>query len=105
MQTPYVYPQENGNRTSVRWLTLLDDSGRGLRIEGDPLIDVTLRRWTTEAVAAARHPTDLAPGDSVWINLDHRHNGLGSGSCGPGVLPQYTLHAGAAVFSVRFGLR
>lgn len=104
MQTPYVYPQENGNRTGVRWLTLLDDRGRGLRIEGDPLIDVSLRRWTTEAIAAARHPTDLVPGDTVWIHLDHRHHGLGSASCGPGVLPQYELHARAEVFSVRFGL-
>ena len=104
MQTPYVYPQENGNRTGVRWLSLLDDRGRGLRIEGDPLIDVSLRRWTTEAIAAARHPTDLVPGDTVWIHLDHRHHGLGSASCGPGVLPQYELHARAEVFSVRFGL-
>jgi beta-galactosidase len=105
MQTPYVYPQENGNRASIRWLTLLDGSDRGLRIEGDPLIDISLRRWSTEEIAAARHPADLTPGDVVWINLDHRQNGLGSASCGPGVLPQYVLQARATVFSVRFGLQ
>ena len=104
MQTPYVYPQENGNRSAVRWLTLLDESGRGLRIEGQPLIDVSLRRWTTEALAAAAHPTDLVPGDQVWINLDHRQNGLGSASCGPGVLPQHRLHAEPVAFSLRFAL-
>ena len=104
MQTPYVYPQENGNRAGIRWLTLLDASGRGLRIEGDPLIDVSLHRWTAEAITAARHPPDLVPADTVWINLDHRQNGLGSASCGPGVLPQYTLHARTTMFSMRFGL-
>jgi beta-galactosidase len=104
MQTPYVYPQENGNRSAVRWLTLLDDSGRGLRIEGGPLIDVSLRRWTTEALAAAAHPTDLVAGDQVWIHLDHRQNGLGSASCGPGVLPQYRLHAEPVAFSLRFAV-
>jgi beta-galactosidase len=102
MQTPYVYPQENGNRTSVRWLTLLDDNGNGLRIQGGPLIDVSLHRYTTEAIAAARHPADLKSGDTIWINLDYRLNGLGSASCGPGVLPQYRLYARAAVFSMRF---
>jgi beta-galactosidase len=104
MQTPYVYPQENGNRAAVRWLTLLDDRDRGLRIEGEPVIDVSLRRWTTEALAAAAHPTDLVPGDQIWINLDHRQNGLGSASCGPGALPQHVLHAEPAAFSVRFVL-
>jgi beta-galactosidase len=103
MQTPYVYPQENGNRSAVRWLTLLDDSGRGLRVEGEPVVDVSLHRWTAEALAAAAHPTDLVPGDQVWINLDHRQNGLGSASCGPGVLPQHRLHAEPVTFALRLG--
>lgn len=105
MQTPYVYPQENGNRANVRWLTMLDDNGSGLRIEGDPLIDISVQPWPAEAIAAARHPVDLKPGDTAWINLDHRHNGLGSASCGPGVLPQYQLYARTVVFSVRFALQ
>ena len=63
---------------------------------------MSLRRWTTEALAAAAHPTDLVPGDQAWLNLDHRQNGLGSASCGPGVPPQYRLHAEPAAFSVRF---
>jgi len=32
--TPYVRPQENGYKTDVRWLTLTDDSGFGLKVEG-----------------------------------------------------------------------
>ena len=42
----------------------------------------------------------------VWASIVviDRQNGLGSASCGPGVLPQYKLQARAAVFSVRFRL-
>jgi beta-galactosidase len=100
LQTPYVFPQENGNRAEVRWLVVSDDHGRTLRIEGDPLIDVTVRRWTSEALDAARHPSDLVASDRLWINVDHAQNGLGSASCGPGVLPQYQLLAKQTAFSV-----
>ncbi|RPE38433.1 beta-galactosidase [Streptomyces sp. Ag109_O5-1] len=97
MQTPYVRPQENGARADVRWAEI-----GGLRIEGDPEFWFTARRWTTEQLDAAAHRTDLTPGDTVWINLDHGQHGIGSQSCGPGVLPQYQLHAGPAEFSFVF---
>jgi beta-galactosidase len=100
LQTPYVFPQENGNRADVRWMMLTDDSGAGLRVSGDPLVDVTARRWTTEDLDAARHPIDLEPGDRIWLNIDCGQNGLGSGSCGPGVLPAHRLLAVPATFTV-----
>jgi len=100
LQTPYVYPQENGNRADVRWMTLTDDAGAGLRIEGDPMVDVTVRPWTTAALDAARHPVDLVTSDRLFVNVDHAHNGVGTASCGPGVLPGYLLHAVETTFTV-----
>ncbi|MFJ9928299.1 glycoside hydrolase family 2 TIM barrel-domain containing protein [Streptomyces misionensis] len=97
MQTPYVRPQENGARIDVRWAEL-----GGLRIEGDPLFFLTARRWTTEQLDAAAHRTDLVPGDTVWVNLDHAHHGIGSQSCGPGPLPRYHLRPEPAGFSFVF---
>ncbi|MFD4602782.1 glycoside hydrolase family 2 TIM barrel-domain containing protein [Streptomyces sp. NPDC058464] len=105
MQTPYLRPQENGARADVRWAEL-----GGLRIEGDPEFWFTARRWTTEQLDAATHRSDLVPGTAsnsgsaagVWVNLDHGQHGIGSQSCGPGVLPQYQLHAGPAEFSFVF---
>jgi beta-galactosidase len=100
MQTPYVFPQENGARLDVRWATLTDASGAGLRVETEPLCQLTARRWTSEQLDAARHPTDLVAGDHVWVNVDLAQHGIGSNSCGPGVLPQYELHAQAFSFTV-----
>jgi beta-galactosidase len=97
LQTPYVRPQENGARADVRWAEL-----GGLRIEGDPEFYLTARRWTTEQLDAATHRTDLTPGTTVWVNLDHAHHALGSQSCGPGPLPQYHLRAEPAQFSFVF---
>ncbi|MFE9622228.1 glycoside hydrolase family 2 TIM barrel-domain containing protein [Streptomyces sp. NPDC006527] len=97
MQTPYVRPQENGARADVRWAEL-----GGLRIEGDPEFWFSARRWTNEQLDAARHRTDLVPGGTVWVNLDHGQHGIGSQSCGPGPLPRYYLNAAPAEFSFVF---
>ncbi|WP_369274182.1 glycoside hydrolase family 2 TIM barrel-domain containing protein [Streptomyces sp. R11] len=97
LHTPYVRPQENGARADVRWAEL-----GGLRIEGDPEFWFSARRWTNEQLDAARHLTDLTPGDTLWINLDHGQHGIGSQSCGPGPLPQYFLKAEPTEFSFVF---
>ncbi|MYR17459.1 hypothetical protein, partial [Streptomyces sp. SID6137] len=47
----------------------------------------------------ATHRTDLVPGDTIWVNLDHAQHGIGSQSCGPGPLPHYQLHAEPAEFA------
>lgn len=100
MQTPYVYPQENGARLDVRWATITDVAGAGLRIEADPRFQLTTRRWTSEQLDAARHRTDLVPGDHVWINVDLAQHGIGSNSCGPAVLGRHALPAHPASLTV-----
>ncbi|MEU6847178.1 glycoside hydrolase family 2 TIM barrel-domain containing protein [Streptomyces sp. NPDC046716] len=98
LQTPYLRPQENGARADVRWAEL-----GGLRVEGDPAFFFTARRWTTERLDAAEHRTDLVrEGDTVWVNLDHAQQGIGSQSCGPGTLPRYRLTPEPAEFAFVF---
>ncbi|MFZ3494122.1 glycoside hydrolase family 2 TIM barrel-domain containing protein [Streptomyces sp. 5.8] len=97
LQTPYLRPQENGARADVRWAEI-----GGLRIEGDPEFFLSARRWTTEQLDAATHLTDLTPGDTVWVNLDHGLHGIGTASCGTGPLPQYHLQAEPTEFSFVF---
>ena len=48
----------------------------------------------------ARHTCDLAPRDYITLNLDHKHRGLGSASCGPDVLPQYDIQAEPFAFDI-----
>jgi beta-galactosidase len=100
MQTPYAFPQENGNRREVRWASLRGPEG-GVRIEGAPTFDLTVRRWTSEDLDAARHATDLVDRAEVFVNIDLAQTGLGTASCGPGVLPRYELRARQASWTVR----
>ena len=55
LATPYVRPQENGNRMQARRLSLLDDTGQILGVTGYPHVDFTARRWSPEQLTAARH--------------------------------------------------
>ena len=41
--TGYLRPQENGNKTDVRWVALVNGSGRGLLAYAEPLLEVTRR--------------------------------------------------------------
>lgn len=97
LQTPYVFPQENGSRSDVRWVQF--DGKQKLRVEGDKFA-FSARRWTSNELHAAKHTTDLVKGDHVWVNVDHKMGGIGSSSCGPGVLPQYQVWAEKTSFTV-----
>ncbi|WP_239675376.1 glycoside hydrolase family 2 TIM barrel-domain containing protein [Natronosporangium hydrolyticum] len=93
-QTPYIFPQENGGRMSVRWAELRDEHGGGFRVSSPDTYQLTARRWTSELLTAAQHTTDLVADDVVYLNLDVGHTGLGSGSCGPSVGERYRLGPG-----------
>ncbi|MEV7287498.1 glycoside hydrolase family 2 TIM barrel-domain containing protein [Streptomyces sp. NPDC093252] len=102
LQTPNVFPQENGNRLNVRHLLLTGPDGTGLRIDGEPHFAFTARRWTSEDLDAARHTTDLVPSDHLHLNLDIAQHGLGTAACGPGVLPHHRLHPHRASLVLTF---
>ena len=93
MQTPYVFPQENGRRADVRWATITDRSGGGVRVDGGVPFGLAVRPWSTAALDDATHTTDLVPDGRTWLTLDAGHNGIGSASCGPPLPPRYLLPA------------
>jgi beta-galactosidase len=102
LATPYVRPQENGNRMHARRLSLSGGAGQRLDVTGYPHFDFTVRRWSPELLTAARHTYDLVPDGRSYVHLDVAHQGIGSGSCGPRVLPGHTLMAHAVACTLRF---
>ena len=99
--TPYVRPQENGNRSDVRWVAFTDLRGRGLMVAGQPTLNFSAHRYTPEDFTRARHVYELTPRAEIILNVDHRQRGLGTASCGPDVWPPYDLKAEEFRFAVR----
>lgn len=102
LYVPYVYPQENGNRGEVRWATFADLRGFGLLVRGLPYFNFSAHRFTTEDLEKAQHTWELPRRDTITLNVDYRHHGLGSNSCGPEPLPQYQLYPEEFRFAVEF---
>ncbi len=102
LATPYVRPQENGNRMHARRLSLSGPSGQSLAAAGYPHVDFTVRPWSPELLTAARHTPDLVPDGRTYVHLDIVHQGIGSASCGPPLLPGHRLAAHAVDLTLGF---
>jgi beta-galactosidase/evolved beta-galactosidase subunit alpha len=100
LYTPYVFPQENGNREETRWAAFKDRNGAGLLVNGMPLFNFSAHFYTTEDLDRARHTHELTERDFITLNLDYKQCGLGTGSCGPYTFPEYRVPAEPFCFSL-----
>ncbi|TLS44987.1 DUF4981 domain-containing protein [Streptomyces montanus] len=93
--TSYIRPQENGNKTDVRWVALTDRSGEGLLVSGEPLLEVNASHFTPEDLSVGtRHDFQLTPRDAVVLRLNHRQMGVGGdNSWGAHTHDEYKLFA------------
>jgi beta-galactosidase len=75
----YLRPQENGNRSDVRWAYLVDEDRIGLLVadSGGTLLDITARPYTQDDLANAEHIHDLPRRDNVTLHIDYRQRGVG----------------------------
>ena len=101
---PYVMPQEHGHKTDVRWLSLVDADGAGVRVDGQPTLEFSASHLTEADLFSARHTVDLQPRPEVYLNLDVAQRGLGTFSCGPDTLEQYRLLAAEYAFTYRLSV-
>ena len=102
LYTDYEFPQESGNRTGTRWVEVKRTEDYGVKIIfKDGPGDFAVSHYTSETLQRAKHPYELKKSAETILRVDCDHHGLGSGSCGPGVLPQYQLLAKDFEFRLR----
>jgi beta-galactosidase len=99
---PYVKPQENGNKTDVRWVALTNDRGVGLLAVGMPLISIGAQHYTIKDLEKADHPCELTRREEITLNLDYKQMGVGGdNSWGARTHPEYRLPSGNYSYSIR----
>jgi beta-galactosidase len=74
---PYVMPQENGNRTDVRWMFLSDRNDKGLLVAADSLLSMSAWPYTEENISKAKHTTGLKDAGLITLNIDLIQMGVG----------------------------
>lgn len=102
MLTPYLFPQECGLRTDVRWLAVTEASGGGLFVQGMPQLHASALAVRREDLQAAAHSADLVQRAETSVHLDGHHMGLG-GDTGwtRNVHPEFQLPPGQYRFRLR----
>ena len=75
---PYVVPQENGNRTDIRWMYLYNKkSTNGLLVIADSLLSMSASPYTDQNVQTARHTYKLVDAGYINLNIDLVQMGVG----------------------------
>jgi beta-galactosidase len=97
--TPYILPQENGNRHGTRWLRLKSFPDTSLFISASAPFDFSLSPYADQELWEARHWDELpefraACERGLYLNLDLAQRGVGTATCGPDTLDQYRVYPG-----------
>lgn len=79
---PYIRPQENGNKSDLRYFRIMDSGQHGLEIRSVKPFDATALHYTTEQLDDGedrhqRHAADISESDLTQINFDMMQHGLG----------------------------
>lgn len=96
----YIRPQENGNKTDIRWWRMLDASGRGLEIVSDSPFSASALHYTVESLDEGErkhnmHSPEVPQADLTNVLIDKAQMGLGCiDSWGALPMEKYRLHYG-----------
>ncbi|MBD3197163.1 MAG: DUF4981 domain-containing protein [Candidatus Lokiarchaeota archaeon] len=75
----YVRPQENGNRSDIRWVSFTNNEDVGIRITdaGGEYLNISAWPYTMENLEKADHIHELKYQKNITVNIDHRQKGVG----------------------------
>jgi beta-galactosidase len=88
----YIRPQENGNKTDVRWMSITNSAGLGFKFLADDLLEVSAHHNIMEDFESPvrtdgrqvdgkpvvnRHTVDVKPRDLTSVNIDYKQMGIG----------------------------
>lgn len=93
----YMRPQESSNRCDVRYFTLTDKNGFGIRVDAyyDNPINFSAYHYTTDGLEKATHINDIPYEDITTVNIDHRQLGVGGDLPGQAFVREpYTMPKG-----------
>jgi beta-galactosidase len=78
---PYISPQENGNRTGVRWMALSGPGNTGLMAVGMPFLSMSALHYSiddfNQESRGSKHTIDLVKKDQTFLCVDLKQRGIG----------------------------
>lgn len=74
---PYVVPQENANKTDVRWATFKNSQGYGIRIKGDQTLNIAAYPYEQKNISKLKNAAEVTFQDLIEIHIDLQQMGVG----------------------------
>jgi beta-galactosidase len=99
----YSRPQENGNKTDVRWALLTNQDGVGLLAIGHPVLEMSAWNYLLGDLEGVRHHHMIERRPFVTLNLDLKQMGVG-GDNSWGSRPHWKYRLPAKEYSYSFSL-
>ena len=94
MVEQYLRSQTMGNRGDVRWMTLTNDNGQGMKITAGANLGFSAlhaRDWDLTFNIGHTHELHKIQQVQTILSLDCIQVGLGNASCGPGPIEEYLI--------------
>lgn len=101
--TDYIMPQENGSHADCREL-LISGLNHQLYVQMQEDSSFQMMKFSQEQITKAKHNFELIDEERIHLHLDYRQSGIGSNSCGPGLLEEYRLDEKEIHFAFAFQL-
>lgn len=99
---PYIMPQENGNKSDVRWACLMNDKEVGIMAVGMPLLNVSVHNYSLNNLTKAYHTYEIKNSGNITWNLDYQLMGLGGDdSWNPRTHKEYLLKADSYYYQIQ----
>ncbi|SDT35180.1 beta-galactosidase [Mucilaginibacter mallensis] len=105
--TPYEKPMENGNHEDVRWATLTAKNGAVLKIakgSDAAALQVSAQPYSDEEMEPVEYKIDMPGSKATVLCISHQTLGVGSNSCGPKPMEQYTVYSKPTHFTYEIHL-
>lgn len=96
----YNKPSAAGNHTQTRWVEI---NPADVKVTSPQLFQFSIYPYSDAMVESATHINELVAGDTATVHLDAEQTGVGTGTCGPDVLPKYYIPIQPTQFSFTIG--
>lgn len=90
----YSRPQENGNKVDVRWFTLTDEDGLGIKVTAGDTLSINAQHYAKSDIDSKKYTHELTKSENIFLNIDKAQMGVGGNdSWGQTCMDPYKIHS------------
>ena len=94
-------PQDNGNHSETRWMSVSNREGFGMFVTSDEHFNFSIYQYSDENLSKAERINQMEKANFWTVNVDYKQAGLGTATCGPGVHDKYLINNDRYEYTIR----